>query len=248
MRRKIVAGNWKMNGDISFATEFSAELAEQFSELDCEVMIAPPAVLLSTLKSELNNVPVTLAAQNVAATAKGAFTGEVSAAMLADQGCSAVLVGHSERRSLFGESDEDVVAKVAQLLEQNLRPVLCVGETLEERDAGQENAVVGAQVSAVLDAFSVVQLSSLVLAYEPVWAIGTGRTASPQQAQDMHEHIRAVVAQKDAELASKIAILYGGSVNSKNAEDLFSQHDIDGGLVGGASLKVEDFLAICRSA
>ncbi|KZZ56516.1 hypothetical protein A3760_31115 [Oleiphilus sp. HI0122] len=186
-------------------------------------------------------------AQNVAEYAGGAYTGEVSAAMLKDFGCRAALIGHSERRTLFVESDERVVEKMSRLLEQGIAPILCVGESLEERESGNAKDVVGAQVDFVLSRFSAEQLSNLVIAYEPVWAIGTGKTASPEQAQEMHAHIRNVVAQADTNLSDGMSVLYGGSVNAATAKELFAQPDIDGGLVGGASLKVEDFYAICQS-
>lgn len=249
MRRKIVAGNWKMNGDKHFAASFSGQLRDKVNSLDlaCDVMIAPPAHLLSVVSDAFSGTQLKLAAQNVAAYESGAYTGEISSSMLEDMSCSASLVGHSERRTLFGESDADVVAKVERLIVQGITPVLCVGETLEERDAGREKAVVGAQVNAVLSAFSVQQLAGLVIAYEPVWAIGTGRTATPDQAQEMHAHIRSVVCAVDAELASSLTVLYGGSVSSKTAKELFAQPDIDGGLVGGASLKIDEFFTICQS-
>jgi len=249
MRRQIVAGNWKMNGDTSFAKAFAAGLKDGLSgvAIKCDVMIAPPSPLISTLTESLQGSAISLASQNVAAYENGAYTGEVSALMLKGLGCGASLVGHSERRTLFGETDAQVAIKVERLVEQGLEPVLCVGETLDERDAGRAQEVVTNQVVSVLNHLPVEKLSKLVIAYEPVWAIGTGRTATPEQAQGMHAHIRAVVANMDAALAENITILYGGSVNSKTAQELFAQPDIDGGLVGGASLKIEEFLSICQS-
>ena len=249
MRRKLFAGNWKMNGDIGFVKEFSSELRDKVSgsQLACDVMIAPPTPYLSILSEAFFGASVKLAAQNVAEYVSGAYTGEVSASMLGEFGCSAALVGHSERRSLFAESDERVVEKVARLLEQGIAPILCVGESLEERESGKAKEIVGEQVAFVLRRFSVEQLASLVIACEPVWAIGTGKTASPEQAQEMHAYIRDVVAHTSKGLSESVSILYGGSVNAATAKELFAQPDIDGGLVGGASLKVEDFFAICRS-
>lgn len=249
MRRKIVAGNWKMNGDIGFAKEFSSDLRNKVSgaQLACDVMVAPPAPYLSIVSQAFSDAGIKLAAQNVAEYASGAYTGEVSASMLGEFGCSASLVGHSERRSLFAEADERIAEKVSRLLEQGIAPILCVGESLEEREAGSAKKVVGGQVAFVLSRFSVEQLSSLVIAYEPVWAIGTGKTASPEQAQEMHAYIRDVVAQASKDLSESMSILYGGSVNAATAKELFAQPDIDGGLVGGASLKVEEFYAICQS-
>jgi triosephosphate isomerase len=213
-----------------------------------QVIIAPPAVLLSEFANASEGSSIELAAQNVATEEAGAYTGEISAPMLKDVACVWSLVGHSERRSLYGETDSDVVAKISQLLKVGLKPVLCVGETLDEREAGRAQEVVNSQVDAVLGAFTAEQLAELVIAYEPVWAIGTGKTATPEQAQEMHAAIRKRVESKSIDLASEMAILYGGSVNTETAEELFSQNDIDGGLVGGASLKVGDFLQICKSA
>ncbi len=249
MRRRLVAGNWKMNGNAGFAKDFSSSLRDKMasSSLVCDVMIAPPVPYLQMMAEALSGVGVKLAAQNVAEYGEGAYTGEVAASMLNDLGCSAALVGHSERRSLFGESDERVAEKVARLLEHGIAPILCVGESLEEREAGEAKRVVGDQVAFVLKRFPIEQLSSLVIAYEPVWAIGTGKTATPDQAQEMHAYIREVVARVSEEFAQNVSVLYGGSVNSANAKELFAQPDIDGGLVGGASLKVEDFYAICQS-
>lgn len=249
MRRKIVAGNWKMNGDKSFANSFSSEFQKKSSgvSLNCDVIIAPPAPLLSIVSDGFEGSEVSLSAQNVAAYEGGAYTGEVSASMVQDFGCAYSLVGHSERRTLFGDTDEVVAEKIGQLLTQGIAPILCVGETLAERDAGKAKDVVGAQVAYILDRFSESQLESLVVAYEPVWAIGTGRTASPQQAQEMHAYIRAVLSTYSVDMAQSMTVLYGGSVNSKTAQELFAQQDIDGGLVGGASLKVDEFFAICQS-
>ncbi len=231
--------------------DYLQAFADQSSDMipdNVEVLLAPPAVFLSSFSQASEGMAIQLAAQNVAAFEEGAYTGEASALMLKDVGCAWSLVGHSERRALFGEDDNDVLAKISQLLKVGLKPVLCVGETLEQRDAGRAQDVVSGQVSVVLDKFSSEELSQLVIAYEPVWAIGTGKTATPEQAQEMHAFIRQRVAGKSADLAANMAILYGGSINVGTAEELFSQNDIDGGLVGGASLKVSDFLQICKSA
>lgn len=256
MRAKIVAGNWKMNGDLAFmraflATFLGSDLLSLSTQKGVQVVLAPPAILLHAMHDLIGSgqgFSVQLAAQNVAAIDNGAFTGEVSAPMLRDVGCTWCIVGHSERRALFGETDQDVVAKVTQLLQQGLRPIVCVGETLAQRDAGEAESIVARQVNAVLDAFDVDQLQNLVFAYEPVWAIGTGRTASPEQAQQMHCAIRALVSVRCEKLAQGMAILYGGSVNASNAEELFAQPDVDGGLVGGASLKALEFAQICDLA
>ena len=251
MRRKTVAGNWKMNGDFAFMRDYIKAFAENSAgqiPKNVQVFIAPPSVLLSEFAKEAHGTELGLAAQNVAAFEKGAYTAETSAAMLKDVGCRWSLVGHSERRSLFGERDSDVAEKVSLLLQYGLVPVLCVGETLEEREQGKAQSVVATQLDAVLNRFTEKELSDLVVAYEPVWAIGTGKTATPDQAQEMHAYIRQRVAAKSADLAESLAILYGGSVNAQTAAELFGQKDIDGGLVGGASLKVGDFLQICKSA
>ncbi len=249
MRQKIIAGNWKMNGSQSFIDDFSSQLQPEIEKLSerVKVVLAPPAVYLQQLGDAFSGSGLGLGAQNVAQDDKGAFTGEISAAMLSDIGVEYCLVGHSERRTLYSETDQMVVAKVAQLIEKKIIPVLCVGETLAERDADQAELVVRAQLEAVLSAFSDVELASMVIAYEPVWAIGTGKTATPEIAQAMHAFIRSVVADKSASLAERCAILYGGSVSVATAAELFGQLDIDGGLVGGASLKADDFKKICES-
>ena len=251
MRRKIVAGNWKMNGDRAFAKRYLDEFLPQLSTQpgSIDIVIAPPAVLLSEMQQAVtsnSNVLLSLAGQNVSTFDSGAYTGELSAAMLLDSGCKWCLVGHSERRSLFDESDLQVIDKVAHLFNVGIQPILCVGESLVQRESGEAESIVAAQIDAVFNAFDEQVLSSLVVAYEPVWAIGTGQTASPQQAQDMHQFIRERVALKSALLASELSILYGGSVNAANAKELFGQKDIDGGLVGGASLKIEEFKQICE--
>lgn len=238
-----------MNGSQSFIDDFSSQLQPEIEKLSerVKIVLAPPAVYLQQLGDAFSGSGLGLGAQNVAQDDKGAFTGEISAAMLSDIGVEYCLVGHSERRTLYSETDQMVVAKVAQLIEKKIIPVLCVGETLAERDAYQAELVVRAQLEAVLSAFSDVELASMVIAYEPVWAIGTGKTATPEIAQAMHAFIRSVVADKSASLAERCAILYGGSVSVATAVELFGQLDIDGGLVGGASLKADDFKKICES-
>lgn len=216
--------------------------------LKCEIVICAPYPYLWQMQSILSGSEVAWGAQSVSEYVAGAYTGEVSAAMLVEFGCRYVLVGHSERRSLFGETDERVAAKFEAAQKAGLIPLLCLGETLAEREIGATDAVVSRQLSAVLDRVGVTALADAVLAYEPVWAIGTGVTASPQQAQEVHAAIRAQVASQDAVVAGKLRILYGGSVKPQNAEELFAQHDIDGGLIGGAALVADDFLAICRAA
>jgi len=248
MRRKLVAGNWKMNGSLSANGGLLADILAGLGDVACEVVVCPPFPYLAQAQAMLSASPVGLGAQTLSEHPAGAFTGEVGAEMLREFGCRYVLVGHSERRSLFGESDVVVAAKLAAALAAGLVPVLCLGETLAEREAGQTEAIVSRQLQAVLDRVGVVALSGVVLAYEPVWAIGTGLTATPAQAQAVHAHIRACLAARDAKVAAEVRILYGGSVKPQNAQELFGQQDIDGGLIGGASLVAEDFLAICRAA
>ena len=206
--------------------------------------VFPPYPYLAQVQSMLQGSAITWGAQNLNPAPKGAHTGEVAADMLLEFGCSQVLVGHSERRTLYGETDQDVAKRFAAALEAGLQPILCVGETLEERESGQTEVVVGRQLDAVLEQSGIASFDRAIIAYEPVWAIGTGKTASPEQAQAVHAFIRDKLAALDAIIAGQMRILYGGSVNGSNAADLFAREDIDGGLVGGASLKAEDFLAI----
>lgn len=249
MRRSLVAGNWKMHGTRQSVEALLAGLNQQDWPEEVDLVIAPPALYLQQCRESLAGSPLRLAGQACAYQAEpGAFTGEISPAQLRDAGCEYVLVGHSERRSLFGETDEVVCRKFAAALACGLRPVLCVGETREQRDAGETADVVGRQLQVVLESFGVGGLAQGVVAYEPVWAIGTGLTASPEQAQDVHAMIRARLAMLDDEQAQCVQIVYGGSVKADNAESLFAMPDIDGGLVGGASLNADDFGAIARAA
>ena len=213
---------------------------------DC--VVCPPFVYLADVARLLRDSTVALGAQNVCAEAQGAYTGEVSAAMLQDLGCTVVIVGHSERRALYGESDSLVARKFAAAQSRGLAPILCVGESLAEREAGQTTAVVARQLDAVLELVDAATLAGAVLAYEPVWAIGTGHNASPEQAQEVHAFIRGRIAARDAKIAGQVRILYGGSVKAGNAAELFAQPDVDGGLIGGASLKADEFLAIVAAA
>lgn len=249
-RQKIVAGNWKMNGSVAFTRDyfeaFKVSLKSISLSENMQILIAPPSALLSEVANQTVGSVVELSAQNVSSYDEGAYTGEVSAKILADLKCSWCLVGHSERRALFAETDSLVVEKIRQLLVNDIQPVLCVGETLAQREAGQAEVVVAEQVNAVFDVFNESELSKLVIAYEPVWAIGTGKTATPDQAQAMHKCIRELVSSKSVCLAEQLVVLYGGSVSADNAETLFAQEDIDGALVGGASLKVEAFSRICE--
>jgi triosephosphate isomerase len=249
MRTKIVAGNWKMNGSLASNEALLGGLVAGLEQCKgIEVAVFSPFPYLAQLKSVLTSSPIVWGAQTLSEHANGAYTGEVSAAMLNEFDCKYVLVGHSERRSLFAESDAVVAAKFAAAQAAGLIPVLCVGESLEEREAGATFAVVSRQLQAVLDRSGVESLRKAMLAYEPVWAIGTGRTASPAQAQEVHAALREFVAAASPVVAAELAILYGGSVKAQNAGDLFAQPDVDGGLIGGASLQVAEFVAICQAA
>ncbi len=248
MRAKLVAGNWKMYGSLAANLKLLTHIKEAAAGLRCGAAVCVPFPYLEQARSALSGTSVAWGGQNVSEHEEGAYTGEVSAAMLQEFGCRYVLVGHSERRALFAESDSTVAAKFAQAQRAGLIPILCVGETLAEREDGVTAAVVTRQLDAVLNDSGVAALSRAVLAYEPVWAIGTGKTASPEQAQEVHALIRARVAQSAAAVAEGLQILYGGSVKPGNARELFAMPDIDGGLVGGASLVAEDFLAICAAA
>ncbi len=249
MRQQFVAGNWKMHGGLAQNRQLLQDVLAGLAGVSgVEVAVFAPFPYLAQAQSTLAGTPVGWGAQTVSEHPQGAYTGEVSVAMLRDFACRYVLVGHSERRALFGESDAAVADKFAAAQAGGLRPVLCVGETLDQREAGQTAAVVAAQLDAVLQRVGVAALANAVVAYEPVWAIGTGRTASPEQAQEVHAAIRAQVAGVDAGVAERLQILYGGSMKPQNAAELLAMPDIDGGLIGGASLVANDFLAICRAA
>jgi triosephosphate isomerase len=248
MRRKLVAGNWKMHGNLVDNDALLGGILAGMGEVKADVAVCVPFPYLHQTKARLAGTRVAWGAQNLSQHAKGAYTGEVSALMLNDFECRYVIIGHSERRALYGESDALVAEKYAAAQTAGLIPILCVGETLEERESGITEAVVGRQLDAVLDKSGVVSLANAVIAYEPVWAIGTGRTATPEQAQAVHAFIRNKIRALDAEVAEHLVIQYGGSVKAANAAELFAQPDIDGGLIGGASLNAEEFLAICRAA
>jgi triosephosphate isomerase (TIM) len=248
MRRKLIAGNWKMHGSRSMAVALVGEIAEQLPT-GADVVVFPPAPYISLLADQYGGSGVGIGGQDVSAhEGQGAYTGEVSAAMLADVGAQWVLVGHSERRQYHGESDELVARKFAAACAGGLTPVLCVGETLEQREAGQTEAVIARQLAAVLAVSGIASFDTAVIAYEPVWAIGTGRTATPAQAQEVHAFIRSQLESEDAMIARLTRLLYGGSVKAANAAELFAQSDVDGGLIGGASLTSADFLGICAAA
>jgi triosephosphate isomerase len=249
MRKPLVAGNWKMHGSRADNAALVAALLDRLpGQRTADVLVCPPFVYLAETGRLLKDSGVDLGAQSLCAEGQGAFTGEVSGAMLRDVGCRYVLVGHSERRALYGEHDALVARKFVAAQASGLLPVLCVGETLEEREAGRTTEVVARQVDAVLAVTGVAALGAAVVAYEPVWAIGTGRNATPEQAQDVHAMIRGRIAALDAKIAGGLRVLYGGSVKGSNARELFAMPDIDGGLVGGASLKADEFAQICAAA
>src|SRR5690606_8005302 len=249
MRQPLVAGNWKMHGSRAENASLVRSLLDLLRpDQRAEVLLCPPFVYLWETGRMLKDTDVALGAQSVCAEALGAFTGEISAAMVKDGGCHYALVGHSERRQVYGESDALVARKFVAAQSQALVPVLCVGETLEEREGGRTDEVVARQLEAVLSVSGVAAFGRAVIAYEPVWAIGTGRNASPQQAQDVHAMIRARLAALDGTIAASVRILYGGSVKASNARELFAMPDIDGGLVGGASFMAEEFARICAAA
>jgi triosephosphate isomerase len=249
MRRILVAGNWKMNGSMAANDALIAGiLAGAPDSGNVDLLICPPMPYLAKAAGSVSGSQLKLGAQTVSEHESGAYTGETAPSMLRDVGCDYVLVGHSERRALYGETSVAVAAKYVAAQAVGLIPVLCVGESLEERESGNTELVVDEQLSAVLDGAGVASLANAVIAYEPVWAIGTGKTATPEQAQDVHAHIRQLVGAQDETIAAGVQILYGGSVKGENAAGLFSKPDIDGGLIGGASLKSDDFLAIANAA
>lgn len=248
MRRKIVAGNWKLHGDRAFARALMDEIVAGLPSDAVDVLILPPLPYLGELIEDYAGRGVAFGAQDVSCNEKGAYTGEVSASMLKDVGARYGLVGHSECRQYHHESNELVARKFQAVKDAGLTPILCVGETLEQRERGETESHVGGQVSAIFDLLGPHAFENAVISYEPIWAIGTGRTASPAQAQAVHAFIRGEVTARDARIGSSLPILYGGSVKPDNAAELFAQPDVDGGLVGGASLVAADFLAIARAA
>ncbi len=249
MRNYLVAGNWKMNGDTARNAELIAGIAAGVPQSEhVQVLICPPFPYLATALAAVGDNGIAVGAQNVSEHAAGAYTGEVAPAMLRDIGCHYVIVGHSERRALYGETSAAVAAKFKAAQDAGLTPILCVGETLEQRESGSTEAVVEEQLGAVLDKVGIAAFGSAVVAYEPVWAIGTGKVATPEQAQEVHEHIRTLLAGHDTDVAASVQILYGGSMKGENAPGLLEKPDIDGGLIGGASLKAADFLAIAEAA
>jgi triosephosphate isomerase len=247
-RRKLVAGNWKMYGSLAGNLSLLTAIRVGAATLSTEVAVCVPYPYLSQVRSALAGSGIVWGAQDVSEHVQGAYTGEVSAAMLGEFGCRYVIVGHSERRSFYGDTDAVVAAKFQSALKAGLTPILCVGETLAERQRSATAQVVTRQLDAVIAKSGIGAFGRAVIAYEPVWAIGTGKTATPAQAQEVHALIRARVVRDDAAVAAGVRILYGGSVKAGNAKELFGQADIDGGLIGGASLVASDFLAICAAS
>ncbi|WP_172117597.1 triose-phosphate isomerase [Halomonas hibernica] len=248
MRTPLIAGNWKMNGSAALINDFGSAFADVSLPAALDVVLIPPFPYLDAARQAFRNTPLALGAQTLNPIESGAHTGEVSGRMLKEFEVSYVLAGHSERRELYRESDEQVFDRLLAALDNGLTPILCVGESLAERDAEKTMDVVLRQVGYAMTRLAPEQRQAVVIAYEPVWAIGTGRTATPEQAQDVMAGIRAYLAEFSAALAEQMRLLYGGSMNAKNAAELLAQPDIDGGLVGGASLKTDDFYAICQSA
>jgi triosephosphate isomerase len=250
MRRKLIAGNWKMNSDRASAVSLAEAIDKRSAEFKhVDLLVCPPSVYLALVAEVLEDSPVALGAQNVYFEPNGAFTGEISAAMLKDVGCSYVILGHSERRHILGETDELINKKTHAALAAGLTPIVCVGELLAEREAGQTAAVIRRQFAGSLAGISADQMEHVVIAYEPVWAIGTGKVATPEQAEEVHADLRRLLTQRyNDQTASRVRILYGGSVKPDNARQLLSQPNVDGALVGGASLKANDFLGIAAGA
>jgi triosephosphate isomerase len=248
MRKKIVAGNWKMNTSVSKGEQLATEIAEKSKDIKGVLLIvAPPFTHLTKVADKLNGSQVALSAQNCAAETSGAYTGEVAASMVADTGAKYCILGHSERREYYGETDETLNKKLIQCFANNLIPIFCVGEKLAERESARHFDVVKTQLQNTVFNLSDEDFDKVIIAYEPVWAIGTGKTATPDQAQEIHAFIRKTLAEKFGAKADNTSILYGGSCNPANAKSLFANADVDGGLIGGASLKSDDFIAIAKS-
>ena len=246
MRKTIVAGNWKMNASKDSVDNLIKDLLTGMDGITSEVLVCAPFPYLAQVELLIQGSKVKLGAQNLNTNASGAYTGEVSADMIKDFGARHVIVGHSERRSLYGETSAMVAEKTKAALNAGLTPLLCIGESIEQRDSGNTEAVIEKQLSAVIELVGIEAFNQIIIAYEPVWAIGTGVTATPEQAQEAHLFIRSLLAKNDESVAQKTPILYGGSMNASNASELISCADIDGGLIGGAALKAEDFLQICK--
>ena len=249
MRQPLVAGNWKLNGSLQFIAELVSNIKSQLSSVEvAELAVCPPHTYLGYVQSLLDGVSIALGAQDCSDQEEGAYTGEVSAAMVNEFGCKYIIVGHSERRHLYGESNEMVAKKFELVKKNSLTPILCVGETLQDREDGHTEVIIAKQVDAIIDLLGVEGFVDAVVAYEPVWAIGTGKTATPEQAQEVHAYIRNKLGALNKDIAANLRILYGGSMKPENAKQLLDQVDIDGGLIGGAALKADDFIAIATAA
>lgn len=248
MREKLVAGNWKMHGNLAENKQLLSAISAGLDGLQgAKFAVCVPYPYLSSVQNALQDTNISWGAQNVSQYEKGAYTGEVSVSMLNDFKCAYVIIGHSERRTLFGEDSYTVAEKYVTTQKAGLTPILCVGETLEQREAGTTEQIIQEQLTAVVNVAGIESFSKAVIAYEPIWAIGTGKTASPQQAQDVHAFIRNGIAAQNINIAKELTILYGGSVKANNAAELFAMSDIDGGLIGGASLVANEFITICRA-
>ena len=247
MRKTIVAGNWKMNASKDSVESLVTDILSGASDVSAEIIVCAPFPYLSQVEVLIEGSNLMLGAQNLNVNASGAFTGEVSAEMIKDFGANHVIVGHSERRSLYGETSEIVAEKTKAAVDSGLTPILCLGESLDQRESGKTESVVSEQLNKVIKMVGIEAFNNIIIAYEPVWAIGTGMTATPEQAQAVHKFIRDLLASSSQDIAHKTAILYGGSMNASNAVELISCADIDGGLIGGAALKAEDFLQICKA-
>lgn len=249
MRQPLVAGNWKLNGSLETISELVSGIGNQLSAVNvAELAVCPPFVYLSYVQQLLDGVDISLGSQDCSDQESGAYTGEVAAAMIKEFGCKYIIIGHSERRHIYGENNEIVAIKYEQVKKTNLVPILCVGETLQDREDGHTEVIIAKQLDAILERLGIEGFMGAVIAYEPVWAIGTGHTATPDQAQEVHEFIRNKLDALNKDIAANIRILYGGSMKPDNAKQLLEQNDIDGGLIGGAALKAEDFIAIAIAA
>lgn len=247
MRRSLVVGNWKMNGSLANANSLVQGILAGLGNVDGDIAVCVPYVQIPAVSALVKDTKLALGSQNVGDKASGAYTGEIAAAMLAEFGCKYAIVGHSERRSYYGDTNASVAERFKQAQAQNIIPILCVGETLEQRESNETFAVIDAQLAAVIEAAGIESFQGAVIAYEPVWAIGTGKTATDEQAQEVHAYIRGYFAKQNADIAAKLQILYGGSCKPDNAKGLFAMPDIDGGLIGGASLDADSFLKIYHS-
>ena len=243
-KKRFVAGNWKMNGSLEQNRHLLNALLETVKDSEAEIVVFPPAIYIQQVASIVNGSNIKVGVQNVSPEARGAFTGEISLDMAQDFGCDYILIGHSERRTLYGETDVDVAKKMKAVVDAGLVPVICVGETLEERESGQTDAVIKTQLTSVIDEIGIEAFKNAVIAYEPVWAIGTGKTATPAEANQVHDFIHCTLSSYDDNISNLVRVVYGGSVNASNVDSLFAEKNIDGALVGGASLEAEGFTKI----